>query len=78
MELPQDNQGYPPPHMNTNYDFVTGLDEFVIQSPSVITKHRGLRAAARNSASGEQCSSFVLIVGWAPKETASSGEAEAA
>src|SRR5713101_10179463 len=29
--------------MNTNYDFVTGLDGFVIQSPPVITKHGGLR-----------------------------------
>src|SRR5258706_14380160 len=29
--------------MNTNYDFVTGLDGFVIQSPPVITKRRGLR-----------------------------------
>src|SRR6266852_1335812 len=32
-------------HMNTNYDYVTGLDGFVIQSPPVITKHRGRQRA---------------------------------
>src|ERR1700736_890644 len=33
--------------MNTNCDFVTGHDVVVIQSPPVITKHRGRRRALR-------------------------------
>src|SRR5258707_2793316 len=33
--------------MNTNCDFVTGHDVVVIQSPPVITKHRGRQRALR-------------------------------